>query len=211
MRVPCFLAALILAGVCVSASAQASRFEFSGGAGFSDPTGNAGDNLNMGWNLDFRGGYRPIHHLSLDLDFNYNRWNLNSAALARYNEPGGYTTVWSFSFLPVFRAAPRWNVTPYIMGGPGIYSRNLSLTQPGIVNSYYCDPFFGYCYPSTYGVNQVVASSTTYKLGISGGAGLEYRLGQSHWKVFGEARYAEMFTNHGQNFTFVPVTFGVRW
>lgn len=36
-------------------------------------------------------------HLALDLDFNYNRWNLNNAALARYGEPNGYTTIWSFS------------------------------------------------------------------------------------------------------------------
>lgn len=165
----------------------------------------------MGWNIDARGGYRPSAHLALDLDFNYNRWNLNGAALARYGEPGGYTTIWSASFLPILYGSPHWHVTPYAMGGPGVYYRNLSLTQPALINTFYCDPFFGFCYPATVGVNQVVASSTTYKMGFNAGAGLEVRMGYTPLKVFGEARYSRMFTTHGSDIWFVPVTFGIRW
>ena len=202
-----FVAALSMLGI---ANAQ-SHFDVSAGAGFSEPLGRAGNNVNMGWNLDFRGGFKPSRHLALDLDWNYNRWNLNSAALARVGEPGGYMTIWSLSFLPTLKGSPHWHVSPYVMGGPGLYYRNLSLTQPALVNTFYCDPFFGFCYPATVGVNQVVASSTTYKLGVNGGAGLEMRLGESHLKLFGEARYSRMFTNHGTDLTFVPVTFGLRW
>lgn len=97
------------------------------------------------------------------------------------------------------------------MAGPGLYYRNLSLTRPGAVNTLVCDPFFGVCYPAAVGVTQVVASSTTYKMGVNAGGGLEMRLGQSQAKVFGEARYSRMFTTHGSDITFVPVTFGVRW
>jgi opacity protein-like surface antigen len=191
--------------------AQDSHFEVSAGAGFNAPLGRMGNDVNTGWNLDFRGGYKPSSHLALDLDFNYNRWNLDSAALARYGQPGGYTTIWSLSFLPEVHFAPHMHATPYIFGGPGLYYRNLSLTQPAIVNTFFCDPFFGFCYPATVGVNQVVASFTTYKLGVNGGAGLEFRLGDSHLKLFGEARYSRMFTTHGTDLTFVPVTFGLRW
>ncbi len=193
------------------ANAQGSHIDFSAGGGFSEPLGRAGNNLNTGWNLDFRGGYKPSPHLALDLDWNYNHFNLNSTALARYGEPGGYMTVWSLSFMPVLKGSPHWHVTPYIMGGPGIYSRNLSLTQPALVNTFYCDPFFGFCYPATVGVNQVVASNTTYKMGFNGGGGLEVPLGHSNFKVFGEARYSRMFTTHGTDLTFIPVTFGIRW
>lgn len=194
-----------------SASAQRSHIDVSAGAGFGEPESRAGSDLDVGWNLDFRGGYKPIRPLALDLDFNFNRWNLNGPALARYGQPGGYTTIWSFSFLPTWYFSPHWHLTPYVMGGPGLYYRNLSLTQPALVNTFYCDPFFGFCYPATVGVNQVVASSTTYKMGINGGAGLEMSIGQSRIKLFGEARYSRMFTNHGADLTFVPVTFGVRW
>jgi hypothetical protein len=188
-----------------------SHIEFGAGAGFSMPFGRAGRELNTGWNLDFRGGYRPAHELALDLDFNYNRWNLNNATLARFGEPGGYMTIWSFSFLPTLRGSPRWRVTPYGFGGPGLYYRNLSLTQPAFVNTFICDPFFGFCSPATVGVTQVVASSTTYKGGVSAGGGLEFHVGQSHLRAFGEARYAWMFTTHGSNIEYVPVTFGLRW
>jgi opacity protein-like surface antigen len=188
-----------------------SKIDLGVGAGFTEPFGRAGDNVNTGWNFDVRGGYRPSRNLALDLDFNYNRWNLNSAALARYGEPGGYTTIWSVSFNPVLYGSTHWHITPYVLGGPGLYYRNLSLTQPALVNSFYCDPFFGYCFPATVGVNQVVASATTYKMGFNAGAGLEFPLGSSPLKVFGEARYSRMFTTHGNDLTFVPVTFGLRW
>lgn len=194
-----------------TATAQWSHVDFSAGGGFSEPTGRAGNNVDTGWNLDFRGGYKPNRHLALDLDWNYNRWNLNGRALARYGEPSGYTTIWSLSFLPSVHGSPHWHVSPYAMAGPGLYYRNLTLTTPGLVNTVFCDPFWGFCYPATVGVDQVVASSTTYKMGFNAGAGLEFRLGASHVKAFGEARYSRMFTTHGADLTFVPVTFGLRW
>lgn len=48
-------------------------------------------------------------------------------------------------------------------------------------------------------------------MGVNGGAGIEFRLGESHVKAFGEARYSRMFTTHGADLSFVPVTFGLRW
>lgn len=207
----CFVFALALAGFLGSAQAQWSHIDFSAGAGISEPEGRASNNVDMGWNLDFRGGYKPSPHLALDLDFNYNRWNLNRAALARVGEPNGYTTIWSASFLPVLSGSRHWHVVPYAFAGPGLYYRNLTLTAPALINTLFCDPFFGICYPTTVGVDQVVASSTTYKMGVNGGAGLEFPLGESNIKLFGEARYSRMFTNHGPDLRFVPVTFGVRW
>jgi len=204
--------ALLLAALFSSTAASAQlRWELGAGAGFSSPTARAGDDLNTGWDLGVRGGYKPFRELALDLDFNYNRWNLNNTALARYGEPGGHTTIWSISFTPALRGPFRWHVAPYLFGGPGLYYRNLTLTVPSIVNTVVCDFFFGFCYPVAVGVNQIVASSTTYKAGFSGGAGLEYRVGQRPWKIFGEARYSRMFTTNGGDLTFIPVTFGVRW
>lgn len=206
-----FLGTFCFATAYAQESQNFSHIDLGVGAGFTEPMGHAGSNVNTGWNLDVRGGYRPIENLAFDLDFNYNRFNLNNAALARYGEPGGYSTVWSVSLTPVLYGSPHWHISPYVLGGPGLYYRNLSLTQPGLINSFYCDPFFGYCYPASIGVNQVVASATTYKMGFNAGAGLEFPLGSSPLKVFGEARYSRMFTTHGNDITFVPVTFGLRW
>ncbi len=221
MAVKYFYQVLLAIGLMLIAEANAqqmsypegpmSHVEVGAGAGFSEPFGRAGNNVDTGWNLDFRGGYKPSRNVAIDLDFNYNRWNLNSAALARFGEPGGYTTIWSFSLLPTLRGSPHWHVMPYVFGGPGVYYRNLTLTTPTTTSTIFCDPFFGFCYPTTIGVNQVVASSTTYKGGVSAGAGLEFPIGQSRLKAFGEARYARMFTTHGTDLEYVPVTFGIRW
>jgi len=199
---------VLLAGTSVAQIA--GHLNFSGGAGFGMPTGHDGRNLNTGWNLDFRGGYNFSRHLAVDLDYSYNRWNLNSSALAAYGQPGGYTDIWSFSLLPVYHLFPRKKVDFYVLGGPGLYHSNLSLTQPTTATSLFCDPFLG-CFPETIGVNQVVASFTTYKGGVSAGGGVEYRLGNSHLKVFSEARYSRMFTTQGSDLEYVPVTFGLRW
>ncbi len=217
MRVRFSTVFLGLLGVCAFGTVRAqesqnySHIDASVGGGFTEPAGRAGSNVNTGWNVDVRGGYRASRNVALDLDFNYNRWNLNSAALARYGEPGGYNTIWSASLMPVVYGSPHWHIQPYALAGPGVYYRNLSLTQPALINSVYCDPFWGYCFPATVGVDQVVASATTYKMGFSAGAGLEFPLAGSPLKVFGEARYSRMFTTHGNDLTFVPVTFGLRW
>jgi len=205
-------AAVAIAILCfpTDLGAQNSRVDAGAGAGFAEPAGSAASDLNTGWNFDARGGYKLRPYLALDLDFNYNHWNLNSTTLDRYAEPAGFTTIWSISLTPVLRGPTRWHITPYAFGGPGVYRRNLTLTQPALINTLNCDPFFGYCYPAPFGVNQIVASSTTYKGGLSGGAGLEFPFARSRLKVFGEARYSCMFAR-GANLTFVPITFGLRW
>src|SRR5207302_9040359 len=95
-------------GVCAFGVAYAqesehfSHFDASVGGGFTEPVGRAGNNVNTGWNIDVRGGYRATRYVALDLDFNYNRWNLNNAALALVGEPGGFTSLWSVHVVPVF-------------------------------------------------------------------------------------------------------------
>ena len=187
------------------------RFNFSAGAGVSFPTAEASGNFNTGWNMDFRGGINVDRNLLADVDFSYNYWGLTNAALARFGQPGGYSDVWSLTFAPEIRVAPASKFDPYVIVGAGVYHRALALTQPANVQTIFCDPFFGYCYPAIVGVNQVVASFSTYKGGFNGGGGFEVRLGSSGMKVFAEARYSEMFTSRGPNLSYLPLTFGVRW
>lgn len=186
------------------------RFNFSAGAGVSLPTADAGSNFKTGWNFDFRGGLNVSQAFQADLDFSYNHWGLTNAALAAFGQPGGFADVWSLSFTPVIRMAPHAAVDPYLLVGAGLYHRGMSLTQPASVQTIFCDPFFGYCYPAVVGVDQVVASFSTYKPGFNAGGGLEFRIG-GPMKVFAEARYNEMFTTRGPNLSYVPITFGVRW
>jgi hypothetical protein len=187
------------------------HFNFSAGAGVSFPTQDASRNFNRGWNLDFRGGVNVNRNFLADLDFTYNHWGLTSAALSHFGQPGGYADVWSLTFTPVIRMAPRGSVDPYILAGTGLYHRGLTLTQPATVSTVFCDPFFGFCYPAVVGVNQVVNSFSTYRGGFNAGGGVEFRLGSRGLHAFAEARYHQMFTAHGPDLTFAPLTFGLRW
>src|SRR4051794_29826757 len=203
-----------LAGSRPGVAQDKPRFNFgggTGGAGFTVPVQEAGTDLNMGWNFDVRGGLNMGRHLDADLDFNYNHFGLNSSALARAGQPGGSVGVWALQLQPVWHVLPRTSrANVYATGGFGIFHSNLSLTRPGSVNGYYCDPFWG-CYPVSYGVDQVVGGFSTVKPGFNAGAGVEFGVGQGRTKVFAESRYQRMFTNHGADLSYLPVTFGFRW
>jgi opacity protein-like surface antigen len=210
---------LVAATIFVFSSLAASQenqglsghFNISAGAGFTVPTSHSSANLNTGWNLDFRSGVNVNRHFLADLDFAFVRWNLSNAALARAGQPGGYADVWSLTAAPTVRLTPSSRIDAYLVGGPGVYHRGLSFTQPATFSTIACDPFFGFCYPVLVQGNQVVASFSTYKFGYNVGGGLEFKLGSSGLKAFTEARYHSMFTTRGPNMTYVPVTFGVRW
>lgn len=183
------LVMLCVAGSFTSAQVL-SHVNFSAGAGFSVPQYQAGDALDTGWNVNFRGGVNVSPQLAADLDFTYNRSNLNAATLARLGEPNGDASIWSLTFNPVIKLAPSRNsVQPYITAGYGLYHRNVTLTQPAVVPALVCDPFFGFCITTPVGVNQVVASNSTLKTGFNAGLGFNFRLGDRRAKIFTEARY----------------------
>jgi opacity protein-like surface antigen len=207
--VACTVAALAI----IPASAQEfHHYNFSAGGGFSVPTSHASSSFNTGWNLDFRGGLTVSSNFLADLDFSYNQWGLTNSTLASFGQPNGHADVWSLTFTPVIRLAPHYSpVKPYILAGAGLYHRGLVVSHPANFTTVYCDPFFGFCYPTVITADQVAASFSTYKGGFNAGGGLEYRVGNHNWKIFSEARYNQMFTARGPDLSFVPVTLGVRW
>ena len=206
-----FAAMCVLLFVSLAVSQDDHKLNISAGGGFTVPNGRSGLYLNNGWNLDFRGGYNVSQYFLADLDFAFDRSNLSSLALARAGQPGGYADVWSLTFAPMVRLAPKSPVDVYLIGGAGLYHRGLNFTQPATFTTFACDPFFGYCYPVTVTGNQVVASFSTYKLGYNVGAGLEFKLGHTGLRAFAEARYNDMFTTRGKDLTYTPATFGIRW
>lgn len=203
---------LLAASALAQENLEQYHANVSVGAGFTVPTADASSNFNTGFNLDFRGGLNITRNFLADLDFTYNQWGLTKSALATFGQPNGHASVWALTFDPVIKLAPlRSPVKPYAIVGAGLYHRYLQVSHPANATTLFCDFFFGECFPAVVTVNQVVASSSIYKPGFNAGGGLEFGIGGRGLKVFTEARYHEMFTNHGPNMKFVPVTFGVRW
>ncbi len=182
-----------------------SLFTGSVGAGFSTPVYRTGTQQDTGWNAQAQGGINFFGgSAGLVGEFDFNHQGVNSNSLFNIGYPGGYTNVASFSGDATVRFRPNARISYYLIGGPGVYHRSLDFTGP-VSGGFPFDPFFGF-YP---GGNAILASYTTTKLGVNGGAGFTYRLGGSKVKFFGEARYVQMYTQH--TMSWVPVTFGFRW
>jgi len=206
------LALLLISFSSFALAQMPEHLNFSAGAGFTVPMERAADSLNTGWNINFRGGATVNQHLLADLDFTYTNSRFNDATLAHFGEPDGGVGIWSLTFNPVLRLAPEASkIQPYLTAGYGLYHMSFVVTRPSTVSTLFCDAFFGFCFPATVGVNQVVESNSTYKSGANGGLGFDFPLGQRRMKFFAEARYHRMFTTHGHDVTYVPVTFGLRW
>jgi len=180
-----------------------SLFTGSVGAGFSTPVYRTGTQQDDGWNAQAQAGVNFFGGRgALVGEFDFNHMGVNSTTLGNIGYPGGFTNIASFSIDPVIRFNPHGRVSFYLIGGPGVYHRALDFTAPVVVPSFFGpDAFFG--------TNGIVASYTTTKLGVNGGAGFIYRIGGGNLKFFGEARYTQMYTQRVMSW--VPVTFGFRW
>ena len=179
------------------------------GGGFSEPVFDLGERLdNHGWNVGAGIGVSG-KRAGLMLDFTFNDFNINRTTLDQVQAPDGTVRYWAFTLDPVVHLNKEGRVDVYVTGGGGIYHRQVEFTQPAIATVAVFDPWFG-VYPASFATNQVIGSYGLYKGGVDGGAGIAFRLGASHAKVFAEARYHHMFTNSIDN-SFVPVTFGIRW
>jgi hypothetical protein len=200
-----------LAISCLAAIPAFSQANFTGyvGAGPTVPLNPlASRTSNVGWNISAGGGISN-DHVGLMLDFMYNDIGINGTTLAQVGAPQGNVHTWGFTLDPVIHLTREGPADVYLTAGGGIYRRNVEFSQPGVAEVGFFSPWFGY-YPGLVGVNQVLASYTTYKGGVDAGAGVAFRLGSSRAKIFAEARYHYIFTAPTAT-TMIPVTVGLRW
>ena len=211
LRVCIFLSCAV--GVTSLAMAQESANSFftaSVGAGFTTPVYRSGTQLDNGWNVQGQAGINLFGaRAGLVGEFDYNHMGVNSNTLNNLQFPGGAADIWSVTADPVIRIRPDSKVSFYLIGGPGVYHRTVSFTAPTVSVFNGFDPFLGIVTPVGVPANLVLASYSTTRLGVNGGAGFTFRLGSGKAKLFAEARYNQMYTQHPT--AFIPVTFGFRW
>jgi hypothetical protein len=202
-----------LALSCISAIPVLAQPHFTGyvGGGPSVPLNPIASRIDNGWNISAGAGLTG-RWAGINLNFMYNDFGINQAALNQVQAPDGTTRIWAFTLDPVIHltSAEHSPVDIYITGGGGIYHRTVEFTQPAIATVTIFDPWWGVAYPANILTNQVIGSYGVYKGGVDGGAGVAFRLGQSHIKLFAEARFHHMFTN-GAGTNFIPVTIGLRF
>lgn len=187
---------------------EVSPVAFNIGAGFTEPVGATGRNLDVGWNIQGGGGFNFGPYVGVLIDLNYNSFGINSGTLSNLGFPGGDVHIFSATLDPIVHLTPHSHFDIYATGGGGIYHQYQEFTQPTAVGVTGFNPFFGF-YPTVVGGNQVLASYSVNKPGIDAGMGIAFGT-KWHGKLFGEARYDRIFIGNYHT-DYVPVTFGFRW
>ena len=180
---------------CTLSAQEVSRVSFNFGAGFTNPVGATGRDLDVGWNIQGGGGYNFNSTFGLMLDTSFDQMPVNSGTLNSLGLTSGNINLWSLTLDPIVHVNNRGPVDVYFTGGGGLFHQYQDL------NGVFTTPH-GFEFPeySTYTVN---------KPGIDAGMGVAFG-DRWHGKFYAEARYERVFL--GQYHTdAVPVSFGFRW
>ena len=207
------LALASLLGMLALAQAQESEqygkylFNIGGGIGF--PRGDLGRFVNNGGNFVIGGGYNFAKNFGVDSEFMWQDLPINSTTKQLIGTPGASARQYAWTFNPILHLPLGHHVGAYVIGGIGWYHRSGETTTPG--TGVVCDPYWSWWYGCTIGtVNFVTGSRSANSFGENIGAGLTFRLGESHAKIYAEARYHHAGYNRVAT-QLVPVTFGIRW
>src|SRR5579871_4203509 len=134
---------LILASA-VAFGQEGPRFSFSGGGGFTQPVGNAGRNLDLGWNVRGSVGYKFSDYVGANLNVGYDSMGINSTTLSNLGVPGGDVHILSATVDPVVHFNPHGHVDFYLTGGGGLFHWYQQFTQPSVAIVPGFNPFFGF-------------------------------------------------------------------
>ena len=213
LRLRLFLAMMTVFGMLASAHGQEqsdyTRFNFNIGGGVSFPQGDLGNFVNDGANFVVGGGVNFSRIFGVDSEFMWSDLPINSATKALLATPGASARQYAWTFNPILHLPLGHHVGAYVIGGIGWYHRSGETTTPG--TGVVCDPYWSWWYGCTIGtVNFVTGSRSANSFGENIGAGLTFRLGESHAKIYAEARYHHAGYNRVAT-QLVPVTFGIRW
>jgi hypothetical protein len=188
---------------------EVPRLSFQLGAGFTEPVGGTGRNLDTGWNVGTGVGFNFSQWVGVMVQADYNQMGINSATLGSIGFPGGDVHVFSATLDPIVHLTPRGHFDLYAIGGGGFYQETQEFTAPTTTTLTGFNPFFGF-YQAAIPTTTVLSSYTINKPGVNVGAGIAFGT-KWHGKLFAEARYHRIFVNSSTRVDYVPITFGFRW
>ena len=166
-------------------------------------------------------------HFALQAEYGYNHLAGEDKTIPTSITPGGAVTgtalieshhnMQYIDFNGILRGGGK--VSPYAIGGFGMYYRAVSLTTPAVGFTTWCDPYWYVCYPTAVSVDQIIGDRSSWDPGINLGGGISFHIGE-HSKFYVETRWHYMwgasFTDtagveHKANGQYLPITFGFRF
>jgi opacity protein-like surface antigen len=168
-------AALVLAGSAAQAQGY-NPFQIGAAGGIAIPVSDLGNSANMGYNISVAVGYKPeFTPIGIRAEAAYNQFGLQGG--------GGNINIPAFTGNLVL-GLPLGMLSPYAIGGAGLYRPNVELNGLGSGNA---ENHFGF----------------------NIGGGIRIPLSTS-FETFVEARYNRVTVNGG-SLSFVPITVGVMF
>lgn len=208
--------AFALALVSTATPAQAADKPIIGyfGIGYSMTTGTTADYLESGWNLS--GGVvwhpNPAKPWGVRFDLGWNDFDATNELVSLGQNQNsriddGRGSMWSGTADAVFDFGGD-RVRGYAGVGLGVYRRYVELTQTALYSGYWCDPWWGVCYPGVTTGDVITDSDSLTKIGYNAALGVVFPL-QSGGELYLEARYHYMTSEKGTEY--IPIVFGWRF
>jgi hypothetical protein len=185
--------------------------------GWVEPQGRAGDLVDSGWN--FGGGATifkdPAKPFGIRGDFEYNWFyasqdtinSANSGSVVRIDD--GFASMTTITVDAIFDLRQAHKIGGYFGAGLGMYSRYWQLTNTVITGGIWCDPWTGWCYPTTFPGQVIAENDRLTKIGWNVTAAITFPL-PSGSQMYLEASYHEMDSSPEKT-TYLPILLGWRW
>jgi len=216
--------ALLTAG---SATAQNKKYEINVGGGFSPTTGDIEEHFGNGGHFEAGFTFLPSQTIGFQAQYAYTKLNGKDFVFPVSATPIGGTSDQPFSSHMhmhglstdvVFRPASKPGL--YLVAGPGIYHRTVSLSTPSVGFVSVCDPYWFVCFPTPVAVDTVIGDRSSTDFGLNGGGGYSFKVSDSA-RLYVEARYLYVWgpdvtgptgqKTANANGQFLPISFGIRW
>lgn len=192
-------------------------FNIGGAVGL--PLARSSDRFDVGGGFVAGISYNPLPEIGIQAEYSFTHYSVQSDVLPGTGLDGNQTLQYGDLNL-VVRPVTRGRFGFYLVGGPGIYNRDVEVTQfEGVATTPYCDPWLLFCFPAAVPVSTVVGSQNSTDFGLNGGVGVYATLAPP-LKLYLEGRYhyiwGPSFTNaSGQqrdaNGQYIPIVLGLAF
>src|SRR5437899_9247395 len=175
------------------------KYTFNIGGGPSFPVSDISNFANVGGSFVVGGGVNATHTIGFNAEFMWNDLPPKSEIIALTGAPDGSARMYSVTGNLLFHTPERGKLGAYGIGGIGWYHRSWELTAPVLVPGTTCFPSYAFwgvvCSNGLVQSSVELAGGSSNAFGWNVGAGVTFRLGQSHAKFYTEVRYHHAYTS----------------
>jgi hypothetical protein len=183
--------------------------------GYSITTGTTHNYMDDGWiiggGLTWNPNSGPFAVLG---ELHYSHYGATNEAIQiangsnRVRVDDGHGEVWGLNANGVYTVPFSPSVRGYLTAGIGEYYRSVKMTQTVLTGGYYCDPWWGYCYPGVIPGEAIVSDESTTRFAWNIGGGVEFPM-SSGGSWFIDVRYHQIQTKTATEF--IPIQIGFRF